>query len=297
MHRHPHHQITERDVGVVESVYKHRYLTASQIQTLHFPSETTRNRRLRRLTEHDYLEAFTVLGISERLFRLTRRGAELVASRLGVEPGDLLWSPSTKAPKDYYFMRHFVRLNDVRIALSQACEDGPAELRGFIPEYYGTRKASGRVVKYVKDVTFDVARPHDRIPHTPDAVFSLEKSGRAALFFLEVDRGTETLSNPDKGVLKMVRFYLSYLASGGYERYADDFKAETFRSFRALVVTSSEKRLHNMRETATAALSDRLRKGLRAVWGATFEVATAERILTPVFRSFDANDERTYAIG
>lgn len=292
----PSPKITKRDIRVVHSIYKYKYLSASQIQTLHFPSETTRNRRLRRLIEEGLVEPFEILNIPERIFRISRDGARLVASRLGVDVGDLVWTPSLKKPKDYYFMRHFIKLNDVRIALELATEDGPVSLRGFIPEYYGKKESSGSVTKYVRDVTFDIVNPREHIPHTPDAVFSLQKGGRPALFFLEADRGTETLSNREKGVLKMVRFYLGYLAKGGYKGYSEDFKTEKpFSTFRALIVTTSWERIENMRSAASS-LPHQVHRGLRALWCTTFDALSPETILTPIWVSLYKDDEHTYTI-
>jgi DNA-binding Lrp family transcriptional regulator len=292
----PSPKITDRDIRVVHSVYKYKYLSASQIQRLHFPSETTRNRRLRRITDEGLIESFQILNIAERIFRLATDGARLVASRLGVEPDDLLWTRSLKKPKDYYFMRHLIKLNDVRIVLEKATHDGPVELRGFIPEYYGKKERAGTVSKYVRDMTFDIANPHEELPHTPDAVFCLEKNGRPALFFLEVDRGTETLSNPQKGVLKMIRFYLSYLAQDGYAGYSEDFKTdEPFDSFRALIVTNSRKRAENMRSAASS-LPQKLHQGLRAIWCTTFEDVTPATIFDPIWRPLSTDDKQRYQI-
>ena len=292
----PSPKITDRDIRVVHSIYRYKYLNGSQIQRLHFPSETTRNRRLRRLIEEDLVEPFEILNIPERIFRIARKGARLVASRLGVETDDLLWTASTKKPKDYYFMRHFIKLNDVRIALEMAANKGPVSLRGFIPEYYGKKERSGSVTKYVRDATFGIANPHEHIPHTPDGVFALEKGGSPALFFLEVDRGTETLSNPQKGVLKMVRFYLGYLANGGYQSYSEDFKTEEdFTSFRALIVTTSAERVENMRSAASS-LPQQMHRGLQALWCTTFDQLTPRTIFTPIWVSLYENDDKRYTI-
>jgi len=292
----PSPKITDRDIRVVHSIYKYKYLSGSQIQRLHFPSETTRNRRLRRLIDEGLVEPFEILNIPERIFRISRDGARLVASRLGVDVEDLLWTSSLKKPKDYYFIRHFIKLNDVRITLELATQDGPVSLRGFIPEYYGKKESSGSVHKYVRDATFDIVNPHEHIPHTPDAVFSLEKTRRPALFFLEVDRGTETLSNPQKGVLKMVRFYLGYLANGDYRGYSEDFKTdEAFSSFRALIVTTSEERVENMRSAASS-LPQQVHRGLRALWCTTFDQLAPGTVLTPIWVSLHEDDTDTYTI-
>jgi hypothetical protein len=293
----PYQKIMDRDIEVVLSVYKHKYLTASQIQALHFPSKTTRDRRLRRLVEEGYLKPFEILNIPERIFQLTKRGAEAVAGALEVALDDLFWKPDGKSPSDHYFMRHFVALNDFRILLTRQLAGGGVRLRGFIPEYYGSKHASGRVTKYLKDVAFDIVNPKEHIPHTPDAVFCLEKGNKPALFFLEIDRGTEVLSSPEKGVLKMVRFYLAYLKGGGYKGYSEDFKAaDPFASFRTLVVTTSRARIENMRQ-ACAALPGEFHGGLRLLWCATFdevaEGAIGRDIWTPLF----AGDGQRYRIG
>jgi len=295
---HPYQQLTERDVQVVLSVYKHKYLTTSQIQTLHFPSETTCNRRLRRLIQHGYLKPFTILNVPERMFTLTHAGAELVAGTQGITADELLWKPSPKVPKDHYFMRHFVSLNDFRIAITQATEHSPVRLLGFIPEYYGgQRHSSGRVTKYIRDVVFDVANPRDQISHAPDAVLSLEKNGKPALFFLEIDRGTEPLSNPERGVLKMLRFYLAFHTSGNFKGYAEDFGVSAYTSFRTLIVTTSPKRIENMQASATRNLPENLQRGLQLIWVAPTTYINSKTILSPFWKSLYSPESRRYKLG
>jgi len=63
----------------------------------------------------------------------------------------------------------------------------------------------------------DIANKALQYSHTPDAVFALEKEGNAALFFAEIDRGTEIVSDPEKGFLKRVKFYLNYWVDGKYQ--------------------------------------------------------------------------------
>ena len=287
--------MTDRDYEVIRSVYKYKYLTSSQIEQLHFPSETTRNRSLRRCLEEGHLKEFKVSNIPERLFRLTKRGAEHVAAYHGVAVGDLLWRADSKKPSDHYFMRHFVACNDFRIALTQATTNGEVKLRGFIPEYYGTKHLSGRVTKYIKDVAFDISDSREQIGHTPDAVFCLEKNGKSALFFLEIDRGTETLSNPTKGFLKMIRFYLAYLKSGGFKGYAEDFGAELPSIFRTLIVTNSPVRIENMQK-ACLTLPESVHKGLRFLWCSTFDAVDTGSMYEPIWTSLMLSDTQEYRI-
>ncbi len=206
------YRLMERDIQVILDVYKHRYLSVSQIMALRFGSIQTARRRLRALTASGHLQGFTAPGIPERIYHLTSHGAKTVASYLELPLGSLKWGKGTKAPKDYYFLKHFLKSNDFRITLTKACEVSGSgiKLLGYIPEYYGEKTNSGGVVKYIRDFVCDVYDPAKLIHHTPDGVFALERNGKAALFFLEMDRGTEALTNPGKGFLKCLQFYLNY---------------------------------------------------------------------------------------
>src|ERR1051325_1642189 len=93
--------LTARDTDVLVDGYKHRYLSVSQIQRLHFPSLQTAYRRLRALTELRCLGGFLAPHIPARIFYLAPSGAEIVASALGVDTSDLKWKETSRAPKDY----------------------------------------------------------------------------------------------------------------------------------------------------------------------------------------------------
>src|SRR5215469_478033 len=209
--------VTRRDLAVLVELYKHRYLSVSQVQRLHFPSLQTAYRRLRALREQGMVEGFVVPNIPEHVYYLSELGATEVAGELGIELAGLKWSKHSRSPKDYYFLRHFLKINDFRIALAQGCSDAGMKLLGFIPEYIGSRTAEGGMARYIRDVVCDVGNGRRELGHTPDAVFALEKNGMPALFFLEIDRGTEVVSDPEKGVLKACRFYLNLLVGGGFQ--------------------------------------------------------------------------------
>ena len=291
------YQLVERDVHTVLSVYKYRYLSTSQIQRLHFHSRQMAYRRLRILTTTGYLKNFSAPNIPEQIFYLDTRGADLVAEYLHFDTRDLNWTPPTRTPKDYYFLRHFLRLNDFRIILSQGCERSPAiELVGFIPEYYGEKIDSGGVKKYIRDFVCDVQDISHNISHTPDGVFALQKNEKPALFFLEIDRGTEILTNEEKGFLKAIRFYLNYFLDDKYQRYQDDFHCEPFKAFRTLIVTTSEERLAHMRQ-AVSGLNFVRPQAKRFIWLGTFDQVTAESVFEPMWRSADVKDENRYRIG
>jgi len=192
-------------------------------------------------------------------------------------------------------MRHFLAINDFRIQLSLECETSGLRLLGFIPDYFGERTKGGGTTKYIKDVVCDIDTSRPEVSHTPDGVFALERNGKSALFFVEVDRGTEGISDPAKGVLKAIRFYAQYLLSGKYQRYADDFKTDQFKGFRALFVTTTDARVKNIRKVVSEI--DIPAKAKLFVWLSTFETIYKEGLFGSVWLSSDDTDKRTYKIG
>ena len=288
--------LTGRDVSIILDVYKHRYLSVSQVERLHFPSKRTAYRRLQALNTLKYLKAFTVPHIPERIYYLDKAGAEVVAGEMQVTVSDLQWYRYSKAPKDYYFLRHFLAINDFRILLTLACQDSPMTLLGFIPEYFGEKTRQGNVRKYIRDKVCDIADPAREYSHTPDAVFALEKEGNAALFFVEIDRGIEIVSDPEKGFLKSIVFYLNYWIDGKYQRYQSDFGGKPFKTFRALIITSSKERLQHMRDAVTR-LPFTPAHAKRFLWATTDEQATKQTLFEPLWCSLDASDQTLYRIG
>ena len=288
--------LTERDTQVVLDLYKYRYLSVSQIQRLHFPSLQTTYRRLRALTALKLIKGFLQPPLTEHLYYLDQQGAELVAATLGVSISELKWQGSPRAPKDYYFLRHFLQVNDFRIALTKACHSSAIQLLGFIPEYYGEKTTpGGAITKYIKDFICDLGDPARKISHTPDGVFALEKNSVPALFFLEIDRGTEVISNEEKGVLKAVKFYLNYLVSGGYQRYQEDFHCQAFKGFRALFVTTTAARVEHMRQAISQLAF--APKAKQFIWLTDEQRVEPQTIFQPIWRSADAGDTNLYRIG
>lgn len=287
--------LTARDLAVLRDLYKYRYLSVSQIQRLHFPSLQTAYRRIRALVSLELIAGFTAPHIPEHIYYLERKGAEQVARDLGIDLPALKWRKLDREPKDYYFLRHFLGINDFRILLTQSCPGEEIELLGFIPEYLGAKTISGDMNKYIKEVVCDVGNKTDRISHTPDAVFALARRGAPALFFLEIDRGTEVIGREEKGVLKCVRFYLSLLAGGEYQRYKSDFACDAFKGFRALVVTTSEARVANIRRAMVELPLPA--KAKQFIWLTHTDRLQSAGLFQPIWLSGDAQDAMEYRIG
>lgn len=288
-------ELTERDVEVICDLYRYRYLSSEQVARLHFQSQQTANRRLRFLLSQDYLKFFTVPAIPERIFGLAKAGAEIVAEHLSVESSDLRWSHPLKVPRDHYFMKHFLQVTDFRINLANSAQKRDIKLLGFIPEYYTDKTDHGKSKKHIRDFIIDAINPSERLSHTPDGVFALEKDAKSALFFLEMDRGTETVSSPDKGVLKALKFYLNYWNDGKYQRYREDFECGEFKGFRVLLVTTSPVRIENIREACTKLYVSQLNLK-QFIWLAGNDDLQKDSVLRVGWVSADISDHKIYQI-
>jgi hypothetical protein len=288
--------VTTRDTEILVAIYKFRFLSLAQIERLFFPSTQTANRRVRVLGAKDLVEVFRPPGFPERIVSLTRKGLEAAAGKLELPVEALGNSTARTQPKDYYFLRHFLAVADFRVNLTRACEQRPdLKLLGFVADHVVERTDQGGFRRLTRDLACDIPVGGEKVGHTPDAVFALQRGKDAALFFLEADRGTESVSHPERGFAKTLRFYLSYLASGGYRRYQDLFGVPSFKTVRVLVATSSRARLAHIR-AAGAALQFKPADALGLIWLAETSAVTEETIFSSIWVSLDPGDAKTYRI-
>ena len=238
------HGLMERDIEVLRDLNRMRYLKTTQIERLHFPSRRVANRRLEVLSANEYIDRFRVpalvgQGSGEYVCCLRELGGEVIAAR----DGNSQQVPArTGHPKSFMFFEHLLAIHDFGITIQAACVQSGLTLGAFIPEYYGQRSPSGGFRRLIADSAPSPSDPSQALNFIPDAVFSLERSGKRALFFLEIDRGTEKVtSTAYAAFVHKISTYTSYLASGGFKRWG-----EQYAGFRVLIVTSNEKRLANL---------------------------------------------------
>jgi hypothetical protein len=103
------------------------------------------------------------------------------------------------------------------------------------------------------------------------------------------------VSDPEKGFMKCVIFYLHYFIARKYMRFETDFSAP-FKSVRTLVITPSQKRLEHMRQAVTN-LTFTPTQAKRLLWGTIQEQATKEFLFESIWQSMDAEDDKLYRIG
>ena len=259
-------RLTPRDVELIIAVHAHRVLRRDQTQRLLFPSKNTANERLKRLHQHGYLARRRLpveygLGSSQALYLLARRGAQLVAERLGVDVADVGWARAHSRVSTP-FLEHTLAINDVRIAVTLAAARRGYDLERWIPEDE-LRRTPDRVT-----IADDRHQPTS-VAFVPDGYFVLNLGRQRTSFFLEVDRATM----PNARWARKVRAYLAYVRSGAYAR--------RYRTncLRVLTVTTSDARLRNLLRTTERA------GGGRMFWFATLGELTAETALdAPIWR-------------
>jgi hypothetical protein len=286
--------VTRRDIEMMVALYRYRCLSIGQVRRLLFPSEQTANRRTRRLAAAGYLRVLRVPGVDERLVFLARRGAELVAHELQVPREAITYPTLGREARHPFFVRHHLDVTDFRISLERECLDSGLKLLGFLPEFLSRKVEGGRIEKHLRDVV--ATGTSGEIAHVPDGVFAIERCQRPALFFVEIDRATEPVGNPGKGVLKAMRFYLDYLRGEGYQRYRDDFGVRrAFSGFRLLFVTTSLVRLENIRR-ASEKIENTDDGARRFLWLAPRDELRTSGILRMRWSSLDPADPTPYAI-
>jgi hypothetical protein len=213
--------LTDRDQQLIKLVEASGVLTRDQIwRSLKFGSLTRVNAILLRLVRFGYLH---------RRFQPTLTGSRRAVYLVGPLGWELLLGPSEVRPRSSWeqrsdlFIEHQLAINDVRLSFEQARD---LQLLRFLPESNLRNRA---------------------LPIVPDAYLEWTHGKTTVAAFLEADLGTESR----RRWTEKLRGYFS-LTLG--DRFTREFRRPTFD---VLVVTTSEKRLANIR-TLVAAHTDRV---------------------------------------
>lgn len=238
--------LTERDILLLQDLYKYKFLTSKQIQLLHFTAIQLTHRRLDKLLKAGLINRFSSDDVSSYIFYIDVRGINLLKNT-----NDLVNDESATinqvTPRNPLFLKHFLLINEFQIFMRIACNQSNINLRGFIPEYLGDGSGKHGYGRYIQD-SIQFPKADEPTIHIPDAVFALLRKQETGLFFLEIDCGTETIGNPNKGLLKYLNFYCEYFRQQKFKRYEKDFDTSGLTFFHLLIVTSSQKRLLNIQK-------------------------------------------------
>jgi len=233
---------TARDEKILKDVWLYRYLQTRQIARLHFGGNIKiAQRRMRKLFDAGLVRRFRSdaalrAGFRTWVFRLARRGAEILSGSLGEPARDLM--PPTRPPNSIRHLEHHRELTDFRIWLREGCEASNGSFGyKFIPGYEEIRGFGSRMRRIA------LVLPEYRTSLIPDGAFTLDtRDGRSALFLLEIDRGTEPLTGRHPSSIEK-KFILYNRAFDGFaeRRYERLFETE-FHGFRVLCLVPDEKR-------------------------------------------------------
>jgi hypothetical protein len=250
-----------RDEEILLHVYRHRFLDTTHICALISGSEQGINRRLTFLYHNGYLDRVSGRkqqnlwedrGSNHHIYAIADAGMDVLTQKHGIPRGRRDWEYKNEGVRERHILHtllvadwmvclesHAKRLGSIRVVeFSEILAEAPEETRRRLRPYQW------------KVVVLHNGQPHP-ITVVPDRIFGLEFldepiGHNKAYFFLEADRGTETVrsSNP----LKYSSFYRKVI--GYHETHKE--KVHTglfgFKQFRVLTVTENEARMYNLIE-------------------------------------------------
>ncbi len=263
-------QLQERDKLLVEALDDYGLLTTEQIRYLLFPSMSRARKRLHLLWQHGLvhkIERPTRLGEGTKsyLFRPNAKGRRLTGAKT-IRNGN-----GHKVPVlSPLYAEHQIAVNRFRICLTLAL--------GKTPEItLETWKKDGQLRL---KVSRHKAGGSESATIVPDAYFSLKSEGSKYGYFLEIDRGTATISRLKKKLLGYATIFRS-------PRSFDPLIAP---GFRVLIVTSSARRRQSLLELIQSMGTSLRRSDVFLVTNsAQFSYEAPEALFGPVWNTILAD--------
>jgi Replication-relaxation len=242
-------QFTERDIQILSAVYRFRVLHRQQIGELFFMDASregaSARRRLNLLYQNGYIERIPRFPKPPMMnpgpaYRLAARGATILAEHEGVKFQDFnYWGKNedkhhhlTKLSHSH--LEHGLLLSEIRIVFERLCADKRYEIVTWLDDF--DLRPSWKTERV------NIALPNrlEEVAIAPDGYFVLATEKGRGHFFIEVDRGTETIG---RGWQRKILAYKAYLRSGLFHQtYGVDPRA----GFRVLVFAPAAIRAKNL---------------------------------------------------
>lgn len=236
-------RLSDRDIAVLRSVDEHQFLTARQIEILHFAAiaPNARARIARRVLAR--LRGFRVLDTLERRIGGTRAGSAGFIYHVGVAGDRLLDRPTRRSARLRYepttrFVDHRLAVADTHLRLITAARQGVFELIDHTVEPGSWRRYTGlgsarRILK--PDLFAETA--------------TYEASGEVRAWFIEIDLGTEHIPT----LLTKCREYEAYRQTGIEQDQHGGFPLVIW----SMTATTPERAARRRRDLADAVAADR----------------------------------------
>jgi hypothetical protein len=292
--------LTESGLTGLLFIHRYRYLTIAQYARavgLHHETGATQLRQFERVGILAFFGNTRLAGNGKtpKAYFLTRKGYELLCDESGIPPEYLGGYKEVKveaawAPQMY----HRLATVDLLIALEVAVRKRSrlSLIQTFL-EYRRIKRGS-QFIHETMDYVDALETPENKI--IPDAAYILEntETSRRALFFLEVDMGTERIKSVSPYTAQTTlhrkfsqydRYLKSFRYSKTYQEYGE------FRSFIMLFVTLQEARIENIKREF-ANLPQDLGRYYRLT---TYERAMGD-FLGTIWQSRSLSDMSTYSL-
>ncbi len=230
-------RLTTRDGKILETIHAYDgVLSEHQIKRLFFTGSSQMQLRMRHLFRHGYVarpDRRRRASIPAMVYWLTRKGAEYVAGLSGTPLEEFSYR---REPK-WMQLLHDLSVNDVRISFQEAGQIEPdIAVEEWIPQ--GIFWANPDRVEF-RLPNGSVGKRFIR----PDGYAVVSRGAYVSRLLLELDRATE--HNPRFGVEKVIPG-IAYIRSDLYCRRFG------FNSGKWLVITTSERRLKNLKRITEA---------------------------------------------
>jgi hypothetical protein len=292
--------LTESTIAGLFFIQRYRFLTIGQFARAGGLHHSTASEQLRQFQRLGVLGFFgnTRLpgnGKTPKAYFLTRKGYDILLDVSGIPPELLGGHKEVKVEATWSpVMYHRLRTVDLLITLEVAVRKRPqlALVQTFLE--YRRVKRGNQIVHETMDYVDSAESAENKI--IPDAAFILEnvQSKKRALFFLEMDMGTERIISASPlshqtSLHRKFSQYDRYLKSFRYAKTYQEFGE--FRLFLMLFVTLNEARIENIRRE----LRD-LPEELSVYYRFTTFDAAMEDFLGAIWKSRSLTDLSVYSL-
>jgi hypothetical protein len=279
-----HARLTKRDIQILLGIFSSGgYMSTRQIWQEFFPE--TKNphatqMRLKKLVIDDYLRVVEQAvkrgeGRLPYILALGPLGRDVLAFEQGIDPKLINIRPRADEERSL-FLKHLLRVTDLRILLKQACAH-----TGLTLEWISEREI--KILRTESEITIPDGEKL-KIP-IPDAQFTLINNETRALFQLEVDMASEDISFSSfqrQSISGKLAEYLTWEESDHFRQLFGSRPLRTLwitvgQTRKANMVQAAERVIHHRLSTRTD-LSDESRQKMGGILSRRFRVATFDEL-------------------
>lgn len=226
---------------MLKAIARYRFLTSEQVRRIVGGSERGVRNRLRILAAHAYLVRVASDITEPFAFGLANKGARSLADHVNHH---LDWTAKNDTTE--YFLAHTLAVAETMLQFDLAARDGAVRLvdhHALLPDMpERTRDARDPFCLRVRIVHHDKALT---VPVIPDRLFAFRYAdGTTHNFALEQDMGSMDIwASRLVGKSSIRRKLIGYFHAREQKRIAEQW---AFKSFRVLIVTTTETRIESM---------------------------------------------------